>query len=200
MKKSLFFALFMVISYVLQAQIYPQGSFNVSVGYGVISYGNAALKLVESTLNLKNLNSNLTGPLYFKGEYAVADNFTLGLNINYSKISATFTIDSASIAGKYQGTLGLRSTSGIVRANYTIPFAEDRAGFMIGGGLGYRGFRISYSDNNPETPVDGGVPLSGFVTFEVTMGLRYYFTENIGVYVETGITRSLLQGGITARF
>ena len=200
MKKSLFFALFMVISYVSQAQIYPQGSINVSAGYGVVSYGNAALKLFEKTLDLKNLKSNLTGPLYFKGEYAVADNFTIGLNLNYGKTSATFTIDSAGFAGKYQGTLGLRSTSGIVRANYTIPFAEDRAGFMIGGGLGYRGFRISYADNKPETPVDGGVPLSGFLTFEITMGLRYYFTENIGFYVETGITRSLLQGGITARF
>ena len=200
MKKSLFFALFMVISFVSQAQIYPQGSVNFSAGYGVVSYGNIVLKLFETTLDLKNLKSNLTGPLYFKGEYAVADNFTLGLNINYSRTSATFTIDSAGIAGKYQGTLGLRSTSALLRANYTIPFAEDRAGFMLGGGIGYRGFRASYSDNKPETPVDGGISLPVPVTFELTMGLRYYFTENIGVYVETGITRSLLQGGITARF
>ena len=200
MKKSLFFALFMVISSISQAQIYPQGSVNVSAGYGVVTYGNIALKLFQNELNLKNLTTSLTGPLYFKGEYAVADNFTVGLNLNYTKTSATFTLDSAGIAGKYQGTLGLRSTSGIVRANYTIPFAEDRAGFMIGGGLGYRGFRASYSDNKPETPVDGGVSLPAPVTFEITMGLRYYFTENIGFYVETGITRSLLQGGITARF
>ncbi len=200
MKKSLFFALFMVISSISQAQIYPQGSINVSAGYGAVSYGNIALKLFQNELNLKNLTTSLTGPLYFKGEYAVADNFTVGLNLNYTKTSATFTLDSAGIAGKYQGTLGLRSTSAILRANYTIPFAEDKAGFMIGGGLGYRGLRASYSDNKPETPVDGGVPLSGFLTFEITMGLRYYFTENIGFYVETGITRSLLQGGITARF
>lgn len=200
MKKSLFFALFLMFSYVSQAQIYPKGSINVSAGYGAVTYGNLVLKLFEKELNLKNLNSSLTGPLYFKGEYAVADNFTMGLNLNYSKTSATFTIDSAGIAGKYTGTLGLRSTSAILRANYTIPFAEDRAGFMIGGGLGYRGFRATYSDNKPETPVDGGISLPVPVTFELTMGLRYYFTENIGLYVETGITRSLLQGGITARF
>ena len=200
MKKSLFFAVFMLISSISQAQIYPQGSVNVSAGYGVVSYGNIVLKLFETTLDLKNVSSNLTGPIYLKGEYAVADNFTLGLNINYSKTSASFTIDSAGIAGKYKGTLGLRSTSALLRANYTIPFAEDRAGFMIGGGLGYRGFRASYSDNKPETPVDGGISLPVPVTFEITMGLRYYFTENIGFYVETGITRSLLQGGITARF
>ena len=200
MKKSLFFALFMVISSISQAQIYPQGSVNFSAGYGVVSYGNLVLKAVETTLDLKNVTTNLTGPIYLKGEYAVADNFTLGLNINYSKTSASFTLDSVNVVGKYKGTLGLRSTSALLRANYTIPFAEDRAGFMLGGGIGYRGFRASYSDNKPETPVDGGISLPVPVTFELTMGLRYYFTENIGVYVETGITRSLLQGGITARF
>jgi opacity protein-like surface antigen len=198
MKKSLFFFLFILFFNSLQAQIYPKGSVNFSAGYGVVTYGNIALKLLSS--EVKNLKSTLTGPIYLKGEYAVADNFTIGLNINYSKTSGTFTLDSLNVIGKYSGTLGLSSTSAILRANYTIPFAEDKAGFMIGVGMGYRGFRSSYSDNKPETPLDGGISIPIPFTGELTLGLKYYFTENMGVYVETGITRSLFQGGITARF
>ena len=66
MKKSLFFAVFMLISSISQAQIYPQGSVNVSAGYGVVSYGNIVLKLFETTLDLKNVSSNLTGPIISK--------------------------------------------------------------------------------------------------------------------------------------
>ena len=200
MKKILFFALISLSINGLQAQIYPKGSINVSAGYGAVAYGKFFLDLVTSGLDLKNVSTGLTGPVYLKGEYAVVDNFTVGLNVNYSKISATFTLDSAAYIGKYSGTLGLGSTSVILRANYTIPFAEDRAGFMIGGGLGYRGFRATYSDTDPRTPVDGGISIPIPFTGELTLGFRYYFTENIGAYVETGLTRSLLQGGITSRF
>jgi hypothetical protein len=202
MKKFQFFALFLVVFIAsinsINAQIYPKGSTNFSVGYGAVSYEYLLLKIF--TNDIKNVSTAKAGPLYLKGEYAVADNFTIGLNVNYTNITGTFTLDSMQIVGKYSGTVGLRSTSIIGRANYTIPFAEDKAGFMIGAGLGYRGLRASYSDNDPRTPVGGGISIPLPITGELTLGLRYYFTQNIGVYVETGITRSLIQGGFTARF
>lgn len=184
----------------MQAQIYPQGSVNVSAGYGAVVYGNIALKVLEKQLKITDLKLDPFGPVYLKGEYAVANNFTVGLNVNYYKASSSFTLDSVKYLGKYAGTLKLSSTSFILRANYTIPFADDRAGFMIGGGLGYRNFRPSYSDDNPQTPVDGGIAIPIPFTGELTLGVRYYLTENIGVYLESGVTRSLIQAGITARF
>lgn len=202
MKKFQFFALFLVLFALsinaVQAQIYPKGTTNFSVGYGAFSYGNIILNLV--TKNLKDVNIAKAGPLFIKGEYAVADNFTVGLNVNYSTASSGFKLDSIKYVGKYSGDFSMRSTSIIGRANYTIPFAEDKAGFMIGGGVGYRGVRFSYTDDNPQTPVDGGFSFPLPVTFELTFGVRYYITQNIGLYTEFGLTRSILQGGITARF
>jgi hypothetical protein len=194
----LFFVLFALSINAVQAQIYPKGTTNFSVGYGAFSYGNIILNLI--TRDLKDVNINKFGPLFIKGEYAVADNFTLGLNVNSSSVSSGFKLDSIQYVGNYKGDFSLRSTSIIARANYTIPFAEDKAGFMIGGGIGYRGARLSYTDDNPQTPVDGGFSLPLPVTFELTFGVRYYFTQNIGLYVESGITRAIVQGGITARF
>ncbi|MDZ7878955.1 MAG: hypothetical protein U5L45_14835 [Saprospiraceae bacterium] len=202
MKKFQFSALFLVLFALsintAQAQIYPKGTTNFSVGYGAFPYGNFILNLV--TKELKDVNINRFGPLFIKGEYAVADNFTVGLNVNHSNASSSFKLDSIQYVGNYKGDFSLRSTSILGRVNYTIPFAEDKAGFMIGGGVGYRGLRLSYTDDNPKTPVDGGFSFPLPVTFELTLGARYYFTQNIGLYVETGITRAALQGGITARF
>jgi Outer membrane protein beta-barrel domain len=200
---ALFFALLALSINTAKAQIYPKGSVNVSVGYGAFPYGNIIKNLLES--RVKDLNFNRTGPIYVKAEYALADNFTLGLNINYTNLTGSFSIDSVNagqvnLANNYSGTVGLRSTSFIGRLNYTIPFADDKAGFMIGGGIGYRGFRGSYKDNDPKTPVDGGLNFPFPLTGELTFGLRYYLTENIGLYTEFGLTRSILQGGITARF
>jgi hypothetical protein len=200
MKKYLSLFTFMVFFNAVQAQIYPQGSINVSAGYGAVVYGNIALKVLENQLKITNLNLNTFGPLYLKAEYAVANNFTVGLNVNSYTASSTFTLDSIKYVGKYSGTFKLRSTSIIARANYTIPFAEDRAGFMIGGGLGYRAFRPSYSDDNPQTPLDGGISIPIPFTVELTVGVRYFLTDNIGLYIESGLTRSLIQGGLTARF
>jgi Outer membrane protein beta-barrel domain len=198
MKKVLFFLLFTASLNVANAQIYPQGSTNFSVGYGIIPYGNIVTTLLESEVN--NLKINKTGPIFVKGEYALADNFTIGLNVNFTDTKGTFTLDSASVVGKYSGTIGLRSTSFIGRINYTIPFANDKAGFMIGGGVGYRNFRTSYTDTDPSTPIEGAFTFPIPVTGELTFGLRYYFTQNIGIYTEFGLTRAILQGGITARF
>jgi hypothetical protein len=198
MKKSLFIVLFIAAFQSLNAQIYPKGSTNFSVGFGAVSYGSLVTNLFSG--ELKDLNINKFGPMYFKGEYAVADNFTLGVNVNYTNTSGTFSLDSSSVVGKYSGTLGLRSTSIIGRVNYTFPFAEDRGGFMLGGGIGYRGFRVSYADTDPRTPVDGGFSFPIPFTGELTFGVRYYITENIGLYTEFGLTRSIIQGGITARF
>jgi hypothetical protein len=200
---ALFFALFALSINTAQAQIYPKGGFNVSVGYGAFAWGNVIKNLLET--EVKDLKINRTGPIYVKAEYALADNFTIGMNINYTNTTGSFTLDSINagninLSKKYSGTLGLRSTSIIGRLNYTIPFADDKAGFMIGGGLGYRGFRGSYTDTDPRTPVDGGLSFPFPITGELTFGLKYYLTENIGLYTEFGLTRSILQGGITARF
>jgi outer membrane protein W len=189
----LFNVFFFLFFFNAQSQTFPKGKTSFSVGYGAVSYENIALRIIANQLNYK---PNHTGPMYFKGEYAVADNFTVGMNVNYSRISATFNVDSL----KYSGNLKLASTSFILRANYTLSVASDNGGIYFGAGLGYRAARLSYTDDNPNTPLDGGINIPLPITFEGTLGYKYFFTPNVGVYAEIGITRSLFQAGITTRF
>lgn len=175
------------------SQTFPKGTKSFSAGFGVISYENIVLKIIANQLNFKSSN---TGPFYIKGEYAVADNFTLGLNVNYSKISATFNVDSV----KYTGNMAFGSTSVILRANYMLSVADENGGIYFGGGLGYRGGKLSYYDDNPYKDLKGDISVPLPFTFEATIGYKYYFTPNIGVYAEMGATRSLFQAGVSARF
>jgi len=36
--------------------------------------------------------------------------------------------------------------------------------------------------------------------FEFTLGARYFFSNNIGVYAEVGAAKSVMQGGLVAKF
>ena len=193
MKKVILFFSFLSILQLSNAQTFPQGSKSISVGYGAGSLTNFILKSVADNLNYK---PSSFGPLFLKGEYAVADNFTVGMNINFTRVNATFNVDSV----QYTGSIKYRSTSVILRANYTIPIASDKGGVYFGAGIGYRGIHFGYNDDSPYTPVGGGLTIPIPFTVEGTVGIKYYFTENIGVYAETGITRSIIQAGITTRF
>lgn len=193
MKKVFIMSLIIAQCFSAISQTFPKGTKSISVGYGVISYENIVLRILANQLNFE---SSLKGPLYIKAEYAVADNFTIGVNVNYSKIAATFNVDSV----KYTGNMSFGSTSVILRANYMLSVSDGDGGIYFGAGLGYRGGKLSYYDDNPYKDLKGSITVPLPLTFEATFGYKHYFGPNIGVYAEMGVTRSLFQAGLTTRF
>lgn len=193
MKKVFIMGLIIAQCFSAMSQTFPKGTKSISMGYGVLSYEGALLDIIANQLDFK---SSHQGPFYIKAEYAVADNFTVGLNVNYSKIAATFNVDSV----KYTGNMSFSSTSVILRANYMLSVSDGNGGIYFGAGLGYRGGKLSYYDDNPYKDLKGSIPLPLPITFEATFGYKHYFGPNIGVYAEMGVTRSLFQAGLTTRF
>ena len=66
MKRFFLFNALILFFFSAQSQTFPQGSMSFSAGYGVLSYGNIAVRLIENELNYKPTSK---GPFYFKGEY-----------------------------------------------------------------------------------------------------------------------------------
>lgn len=204
-KTSLFVVALAFVSNLLEAQTIPKGSITVSAGYGavvpfaaLINLGEEAVK--DAVSEAGNFSTTRTGPIYFRAEYAVSNNFTAGIGVNFSQYNTSFDIAENTITNKYAGTLKLNSPSIMLRGMYHFPFANDRATFGIGGGIGYRRFSFDYQDNAPATP---NTPALGFgipFTVEANLGVRYFVTQNVGLYAEAGLTRSLLQGGIVFKF
>ena len=69
-----------------------------------------------------------------------------------------------------------------------------------GVGVGYRSGTWKYESNDPyginDLNISNPIPLG----FETTIGARYYFTDNIGVYAETGIAKAVIQAGLNFKF
>lgn len=66
--------------------------------------------------------------------------------------------------------------------------------------MGYRDANWRMTTTGPEG--GSGVELKSLMPFgfEFTLGARYFFTEHIGLHAEVGAAKSVIQGGLVARF
>ena len=72
----------------------------------------------------------------------------------------------------------------------------------LGLGVGYRNSSYKYSSTDPNWDESTFTGFKNPFNFggDLTFGTRYFFTDNIGAYVELGIAKSILQLGLTAKF
>lgn len=186
---------------------FGEGASVVSAGYGFPNLGKSVLKAFESEANYK---VGGIGPMHLKYEYGLSDKVGIGLSLNYVSFSATwtesYTESQYDSNGNYIGEqtvtydykTAVSSISALVRMN--VHFATtDKLDPYWGIGVGYRTYSWKFTSTDPYW-VDSGLKSAIPVGFESTVGMRYYFTDNIGAYLEFGAAKSLMQGGIAAKF
>ena len=167
--------------------------FNLSVGYGTRSYLSVVFKFITDVsgdyVRLTSFN-----PTYLKAEYRVADHFAVGIASAYNNDKFRFNEDGREIEAK------LAQTSFLIRTNFplTKPESPFIPYFGLSVGALFFNYEARYTDNNQNYDFGGLGPVG--VTGEATFGMKYFFTPNIGAYTELGVTRSLFQVGLSARF
>ncbi|MDQ3100943.1 MAG: hypothetical protein M3R08_06125 [Bacteroidota bacterium] len=198
------FALVLAISAImspsnLRAQVFPEGSNSVSIGYGFVTL----LGALNSTFSeYSDVKTSGLGPIYFKYERALSDNIGLGLNVAYAVNEWSYRFPSVDTAGNpvlYTETTRRSTYSVLARFNYHIG-SSDKFDPYIGMGLGYRNATWTFDTDNPGG--GSGVNISNLfpLGFEMTFGARYFFTDNIGAYLEVGAAKSVLQAGLSVKF
>lgn len=188
----------------VRAQAFPEGSNSVTVGYGFVT----VLGALNSTFDTySDLDYSSLGPLYFKFEHAVSDNIGLGLNVAYAGNDWSYKYDYSdvdangnAVTRQYVATQKRTTYSILARFNYHFG-SNDRLDPYLGLGLGYRNANWTYSTTDPSGS-ESGVDLPNLVPlgFELTFGARYFFTDNIGAYMEVGAAKSILQAGLSVKF
>lgn len=203
---------------------FKTGTFAVTVGYG---FPNLYKSLHKSFIvNLNNLgdpygtttyaySTNAFGPTFLKVDYGVTKLIGLGLTAGYfnSNITqtATYTVteynsSTSTYSDKtYQDVTNYTYSSFSIGARINFHFGTGkRLDPYVGVALGYSSNTIkqTYSSNNPNAIVSAPYNRTGIPThFAVTIGMRYYFTPNIGIYGEVGFDKwSLMQGGLAIKF
>jgi opacity protein-like surface antigen len=178
-----------------QAQSFEEGTSAIAIGYGVGTFMGA----LNSTFDTyTDVTISSMGPLYVKYEYAVTDKIGLGMNIAYATNSWSYKYSDGLTNTVYQETTDRSTYSILARLNWHFG-NSDKFDPYAGIGLGYRDAKWTYETTNPNgtnVELKSLMPLG----MELTIGARYFFTDNIGLYAELGAAKSVAQFGLAARF
>lgn len=187
------------------AQAFQEGNNIISVGYGIATTGRTLLnsyKSADPSANIKVLGHN---PIYGKFEHAISDKWGLGINFFATSIgiSQTYTYETIdgngnSTTNTYKDEITYKVNAVSVRFNRHWEVTDDfDVYFGFGGGPKWGKFESK--STNPDyisTEFNAPIPFA----MELTMGARYYFTQNIGLYTEIGMARSFMQAGLSIKF
>ncbi len=190
-----------------QSLAFDKGKTVVTMGYGVPNLARVGLKIIYGPYPEYKVTG--FGPILVKGDYGVLKNLGVGAVIGYASSKITYSENDYyydnngySQLYTYQESIAWTSISVGAHANYHF-VRKEKLDVYVGGGLGYTINNFVYSNNDPYygTTRTYATYNPSSVFYAATIGLRYYFTPNIGIYAEGGIEKgALLQGGLALKF
>lgn len=176
---------------------FDKGTISVTAGYG---YGLAG-SLFSAYDSYSDYTFSKLGPITARIEYGVSKKIGLGLSVNYSSYNVEWkqpgVYPSPSTTLYKAGFKGV-GYSALLRMNLHFANGEKIDPYW-GFGLGYRGGSYTFSSDDSHA-LNQSVKTLIPVGFETTIGLRYYFTPNIGAYAEVGLGKALAQVGVAFKF
>jgi hypothetical protein len=179
---------------------FEQGRSIISVGYG---FGNFSKAIFSVYNDYNDYSFKFLGPLHLKYEYAINNSLGFGLSLNYISYNLnwkyTYYNDVTMQDELYDESLKYNSLSVLVRLNHHF-FHQNGLDIYWGAGLGYKHNNYTYQSDYDGTLNTTDLGNLFPVGFELTVGLRYFFTPNIGAYIEGGFAKSALQFGLCFGF
>lgn len=177
-----------------------KGTSSVNVYYGV-SVFNGIYKNVASA-SAQDIRYSSLGPVGLMYEYIIADNVGIGAELGYRTFKLQYDYDGFDNNFnnvKYTDTYQFTSIRAMFRANFHFTHDEhfDAYGFVS---AGYRSTTYKFTSTDPF--FTGNSSFGGLIPFGVKpgIGIRYFFTENIGIHAEFALGTPLLAGGLSAKF
>ena len=181
------------------AQAIEEGNIIIDAYYGFPNLYSTVFKAAYESSNSTGFNLGSQGPLGIRAEYLITDKvgFGIDLGMNSSSISKSEADINTNIIYDYK--FSTRKIGAIFTFNYH--FVENDkldAYFVVGGGYGNRNFKFTSTDPNYiEESVESLIPIS----YKIGVGMRYFFTENIGANLALGLGQGgLANVGVSAKF
>lgn len=191
------------------AQANYTGSFIVDPYYGAPNLDRLLWDAPGDASNAVDYRTRGFGPFGIRGEYMIADQFGLGVDVIYSTIFTSYT-DIDSIYNGVTDTYDAQRTDVTntnrrlrvqLRFNYHFIVSNPNLDAYMGVGAGSNTrFRKTY-ENGVELEDDSNyidfalIPVS----FRVSVGMRYYFSRIVGINAEIGLGGPLISAGLSFR-
>jgi outer membrane protein W len=190
------------------AQVVEQGSVVVDAYYGFPNLYTAVFKAAYANSGSElDLKVGGIGPLGARGEYLVTDKIGLGLDIGFNNSSVKYN-EQTSVYNSTTGLYDLKTYSYdfktsklgvLVCFNYHF-LDNDKFDLFSTVGVGYGNRTFNFTSTDPDyvpTSVKSLIPIAS----KVGLGMRYFFTDNIGANLQLGFGQGgILNAGISAKF
>ena len=182
------------------AQALEQGNLIIDAYYGFPNLYSAIFKAAYESSNSTGLTLGSQGPLGIRAEYLITDKVGFGIDLGMNSSSISYSeADTNNSNIIYDYKFKTSKIGAIFTVNYH--FVENDkldAYFVVGGGYGNRTFKFTSTDPNYiEESVESIIPIS----YKIGLGMRYFFTENIGANLALGLGQGgLVNAGISAKF
>lgn len=177
-------------------QVVEKGKVMFDLYYGYAPLNTAGVQaLTSGTGSVSSL-----GPIGGRFQYMVGEKVGLGLDMHYQASSATWEdLDTLGMSTGYMNNYEVDKIRAMVRLSWEF-LRKERFSMFWANSIGYRKVNRSWTYGDPER---SSYTFKSFVPVatRTAIGARYFFTDNIGVNLEVGLSGgALIQGGISASF
>lgn len=204
---TLFVLLFMSLFVDVYSQSWLDNKHIFSFGMGT---GTTSAKLYDRSFqDNDNYKATISSGYHVKYEWIITTKIRFALSFSSVNIRGTWSGTEKPPDYSFQlfynppdpnaGSYRVTSTSFVPRINWSL-IQKEKIELYLGFGFGYR------YDNYRETIVNNdvhGIGNNGLlipISFEGSIGVRGYVSQNIGLFSEFGFAKSFFQAGIFASF
>ncbi len=187
----------------LNAQVFEEGNVGIDLYYGFPNIYSTAFKASYANSGSElDVNINGMGPVGLRAEYLLTDKIGLGLDLGFNNTTLTFKeegYDSNNNPTIYDYTYSTKKIGAMVTFNYHF-IDNDELDFygIFGMGYGNRSFKFESTDPNyVEATVSSLIPVAS----RLGVGMRYFFTDNIGANLALGFGQGgIINAGLSFKF
>ena len=182
----------------IHAQALKKDGNSVNIYYGINVF-TSFYKSVADQSGVTGVKVSGMGPVGIVYEHMMTDNIGLGGEIGYAKTTVEYkdSYDPTS-AILYDYRYNFTTIRAQLRLNLHFAKSENFDAYMLFN-AGYRNMSATFESNDPlaiEESVSSFVPIG----IKIGLGIRYFFTDNIGIHTEIALGSPLIGGGLSFKF
>jgi len=171
-----------------------QPTVNVSFGYGFPNLDKNALPTFYNYY--QGSVSSQTGPITGAIDYQFSRSTSIGLMATYGKVSVPYYAYGNGYSPAFTGSL--ENVSVMINLINYMPVNSNSVAPYIRTAIGVNSWQQKFLDpsGNPENMA--GTPSD--LAYQISLGSKFFFNKNSGLFIEAGYGKYILQGGLTFRF
>lgn len=182
---------------IANGQAVEQGNMLVDGFYGFPNLLTAALRTSYANgTTVDGIKIGGFGPVGGRFEYLLSDKVGIGLEYNMANSYVKYTETPSTTTYNYE----VSASRMRIFPRFNFHFSNnEKLDAYFSAGAGYYKVKYKFESNDPnytEESVDGIIPF----TVRAAVGVRYFFTENIGLSGEFGLGGVLATGGVSFKF